>query len=187
MVRRTGLLMGLALLLLTATAALAGGWAVITLDNPPGEIHAGEPWRLGITVLQHGETPVHRLDPRSPIEPLLVAEHPSGRRVEVMATPTEELGHFVFEVNFPVEGDWAWTIYPNPLAGETVLEPLTVLPAVSAVDNAAVEKAAAPVSGPVAGDIALRDGLRWAGLAAALATVVILVAQGRRRPARVES
>jgi hypothetical protein len=193
--RKIAVLLVLALMLALAPAVLAGGWAVITLDEPPGEIRAGEPSTMGFTVLQHGNKPVHRLDPTSPIEPLLVAENPAdGRRVEVMATPTEEVGHFVVEVTFPTEGAWEWTIYPNPLAGESLFEPLTVLPAVSAAPGAAEAQAVAPAVPPSAsnattGGLSLSDGLRWAALVALALAVVLFIVQGRRTasPARVES
>jgi hypothetical protein len=177
MTRKIGLLLSLVLLLATASAALAGGWAVITLDAPPGEIRAGEPWAVGFTVLQHGQTPVHQLDDNSPIEPLLVARNlDAGRRVEVMATPGEEVGHFTAEVTFPVEGQWTWTILPNPLAGDTAFEPLTVLPPAPppATANAAEQPAAALALSPA-------DGLRWAAVAVAGLAVVVALLQARKR------
>ena len=90
--KRASVLVVLGLLLLaTATAVLAGGWAVVTLDSPPGEIHAGEPWTVGFTVLQHGQTPVHNLGPGNPVEPLLIATNADGRRVEAASTsPSRE-------------------------------------------------------------------------------------------------
>lgn len=177
MTRKIGLLLLLVVLLATASAALAGGWAVITLDAPPGEIRAGEPWTVGFTVLQHGATPVHRLDATTPIEPLLVARNPAaGRRVEVLAMPGEEVGHFTAEVTFPVEGEWTWTILPNPLAGETAFEPLTVLPvaAPQTTANAAAQPAAALGLSPA-------DGLRWGAVAVAGLAVVLALLQLRKR------
>jgi hypothetical protein len=177
MTRKIGLLLSLVLLLATASAALAGGWAIITLDAPPGEIRAGEPWAVGFTVLQHGQTPIHRFDDGSPIEPLLVARNlDAGRRVEVLATPGEEVGHFTAEVTFPVEGEWTWTILPNPLAGDTAFEPLTVLPPAPppATANAAEQPAAALALSPA-------DGLRWAAVAVAGLAVVVALLQARKR------
>ena len=184
--KRASVLVVLGLLLLaTATAVLAGGWAVVTLDSPPGEIHAGEPWTVGFTVLQHGQTPVHNLGPGSPIEPLLIATNADGRRVEAQATPTDEIGHFVAEVTFPTEGAWEWTIHPNPLAGETLFEPLTAMAALPAAEEAAV--AAQPAATAAAGsDAGPAGALRWAALALALVAVALLVVQSRR-PAAVKS
>ena len=177
MIRKIGTLLALVILFTTASAALAGGWAVITLDAPPGEIRAGEAWTVGFTVLQHGATPVHRLDANTPIEPLLVARNlDAGRRVEVMATPGEEVGHFTAEVTFPVEGEWTWTILPNPLAGETAFEPLMVLPpaAPQTTANAAAQPTVAPA-------LPSADGLRWAPVAVAGLAVVVALLQARKR------
>ena len=175
MTRKIGLLLLLVILLATASAALAGGWAIITLDAPPGEIHAGEAWAVGFTVLQHGQTPVHKLDATTPIEPLLVARNQdAGRRVEVLATPTDEVGHFTAEVTFPVEGQWTWTILPNPLAGDAAFEPLTVLPAVVPQVNAA------PPPSSVAG-LSATGGLRWAAAGVAGLAALLALVQARRR------
>ena len=182
MTRKIGLLLLLVVLLATASAALAGGWAVVTLDAPPGEIRAGQPWTVGFTVLQHGRTPVHGFEDGTPVEPLLVARNlDAGRRVEVMATPTEEVGHFTAQVTFPVEGEWTWTILPNPLAGDAAFEPLTVLPAVappmSGAANAQPSAALAAPGTPVA------DGLRWAAVGVAGLAAVAALLQARKRAA----
>ena len=191
MKRKIGLLLSIALLLALASAALAGGWAVITLDAPPGKIRANEPWTVGFTVLQHGRTPVHKLDANSPVEPLLLAEHTGGRRVEIMATPGEEVGHFTAEVTFPVEGEWTWTILPNPLAGETAFEPLTVLPAAVAAPQTtgtvAEQTSAALTAAP---GLSMGDGLRWAAVGVVGLAVVMALFQARKRAmtqARAES
>lgn len=178
MTRKIGLLLLLVILLATASAALAGGWAIITLDAPPGEIRAGEAWTVGFSVLQHGQTPVHKLDATTPVEPLLVARNlDAGRRVEVLATPTDEVGHFTAEVTFPVEGQWTWTILPNPLAGDAAFEPLTVLPAApqTTTNAAAPQLTTAPALSPA-------DGLRWAAVAVAGLAVVAALLQARKRP-----
>lgn len=179
MARKIGTLLTLVILLATASAALAGGWAVVTLDAPPGEIRAGEAWAVGFTVLQHGQMPVHKLDATTPVQPLLMARNlDAGRRVEVLATPTDEVGHFTAEVTFPVEGEWTWTILPNPLAGNTAFEPLTVLPPAPppATANAAAQPAAAFALSPA-------DGLRWATVAVAGLAVVVALLQARKRVA----
>jgi len=186
MKRKIGLLLGMALLLTLVSAALAGGWAVVTLDAPPGEIHAGEPWTVGFTVLQHGRTPVHRFADGAPVEPLLVARNlDAGRRVEVTATPDDEVGHFTAEVTFPVEGEWRWTVLPNPLAGDTAFEPLTVLPAVA---PQAGGQANAPAS--TAPGLSAAGGLRWAAAGVAGLAGLLALFQVRKRAtpkAQVES
>lgn len=182
MTRKIGLLLLLVVLLATASAALAGGWAVVTLDAPPGEIRAGEPWTVGFTVLQHGQTPVHGFEDGTPVEPLLVARNlDAGRRVEVMGTPTEEVGHFTAEVTFPVEGEWTWTILPNPLAGDTAFEPLTVLPAAPQLSGAADAQPSAALA--AAPEMPTATGLRWAAVGVAGLAALVALFQARRRAA----
>ncbi len=182
MKRTIGLLLSLVLLLSLASAVLAGGWAVVTLDAPPGEIRAGQPWTVGFTVLQHGQTPVHGFEDGTPVEPLLVARNlDAGRRVEVLATPGEEVGHFTAEVTFPVEGEWTWTILPNPLAGETAFEPLTVLPAIAPQATGAVANAQPSAALAAAPELTVTDGLRWAAVGVAGLAVLVALFQVRRR------
>ena len=181
MTRKIGLLLLLVLLLATASAALAGGWAVVTLDAPPGEIRAGTPWTVGFTVLQHGQTPVHGFADGTPVEPLLVARNlDAGRRVEVLATPTEEAGHFTAEVTFPVEGEWTWTILPNPLAGDAAFEPLTVLPAVPQLNGSASAQPPVALATPA---VPAANGLRWAAVGMAGLAAVVALFQARKRAA----
>lgn len=132
--RKTSLL-ALVVLFVIVPVALAGGWATVTLDEPPGEIHAGETWSVGLTVMQHGVTPVHNLGEGMPVEPTFVATNPTtGERVEAVARPDEKAGRFTLEVTFPSDGEWKWTIYPAPLAGDDIQHSLMVLPPVPVVD-----------------------------------------------------
>lgn len=140
--RKTGFLLTLVLLIALVPAALAGGWATVTLDEPPGEIHAGERWIVGLTVLQHGVTPVHNLGPDVPMEPTFVGTNvATGERVEALARPDKEPGRFTLEVNFPSDGQWEWVIYPAPLAGDETRHSLTVLPAAPAMEHRSLSTA----------------------------------------------
>lgn len=149
---------------------MAGGWATISLDDAPGEIHAGEPWTVGFTVLQHGVTPVHDLGKDLPIVPKLAATNAAtGERLEAIARRTKEPGHFTVEITFPGEGEWEWTIEPRPLAGDTRFEPLAVLPPVSARNLSAV----------VMGDASLAAFIGIAALVVALGALPWLYVRRR--------
>lgn len=127
--RKLRLLLTLVITFVAVPAALAGGWASVTVDEPPGEIRAGEPWIVGLTVWQHGVTPVHNLGEGMPVEPTFVAtSKATGQRVEAIARPDKEIGRFTLEVTLPSEGEWEWVIYPAPLAGDETRRSLTVLP-----------------------------------------------------------
>jgi hypothetical protein len=187
------------LLLAVVPAVLAGGWAVIQLDEMPGDIRPGEPWQVGFTVLQHGETPTHHFD-GTPLEPKLTATNAdTGERVTAVGTPTDDPGHFTLEVTFPSEGAWEWTIEPWPLIGQTVFEPLQVVAAPVPVQSEAVVEPAAvepavispavsapqPANGetPPVAATSPTVALRWAALVVALAAVGLLVIQSRKRAA----
>jgi plastocyanin len=101
--------------------ALAGGYAVVRLDEPPGDVLVATPWRFGFMVLQHDVTP------NSDVTPVVRALHKETGE-EITATGRQEgaVGHFVAEVTFPRAGEWKWSIEPLPYA-ETSFETLTVL------------------------------------------------------------
>jgi len=62
-----------AALLALAAPALAGGWAVITLDSLPKEVRAGQPLHLGFVIRQHGRTPVNTDWDGHALKPVLTA------------------------------------------------------------------------------------------------------------------
>ena len=115
-----GLVLTATLIALSAPA-LAGGYAVVRLDEPPGDVLVATPWRFGFMVLQHDVTP------NSDVTPVVRALHKETGE-EVTATGQQEgaVGHFVAEVTFPRAGEWKWSIEPLPYA-ETSFETLTVL------------------------------------------------------------
>ncbi len=94
-------------ILLTVTftlPVLAGGWAVITLDELPDGVVAGEPYTIGFIVRQHGVTPMKGLDPT------ITATFDKGTEFVVRAEPEGEPGHYVATLTFPKEGEWRWSI-----------------------------------------------------------------------------
>jgi plastocyanin len=110
-----------AALVALSAPALAGGYAVVRLDEPPGDVLVATPWRFGFMVLQHDVTP------NSDVTPVVRALHRETGE-EITATGRQEgaVGHFVVEVTFPRAGEWKWSIEPLPFA-ETSFETLTVL------------------------------------------------------------
>ncbi|MBA3451297.1 MAG: cupredoxin domain-containing protein [Chloroflexia bacterium] len=115
-----GLLLVGAMLTMSAPA-FAGGWAVVHLDEQPGEVVAGVPWQFGFMVMQHDVTP------NSDVTPIVRARHQeTGEEVTATGTQEGKVGHFVAEITLPLAGDWKWVIHPEPYA-ETSFETLTVL------------------------------------------------------------
>jgi hypothetical protein len=126
-------LAALAVLTLAATA-LAGGWAQVTVPNPPADPPAGEATTIELNVLQHGVTAV------------------SWPRITVIATneATEEVtaaqakasgpeGRYTATLTFPSEGEWTLSFVSPELqmdgtATLSVLPP--IVPAVAPVTTA---------------------------------------------------
>jgi hypothetical protein len=175
--------------LILAAPALAGGWAVVTLEALPGEIRAGEPVQLAFVVRQHGEHPVHFLGSDLPVTPYLRAWNPAtGAEIRVEAQRAKEVGRFQVEITFPDSGTWQWEIVPKPFAAAGGFTAVEVLPATAnrAGSLDATGKMAEARVNPVAG---WRRWLR--ALAATLVIGAVVVAlqerQSTRAPFRRES
>jgi hypothetical protein len=98
--------LGLAVLasFVLAIPVLAGGWAVITLDELPTDVRAGEPVTVGFMVRQHGITPMDGL------EPTITARLGFDEKLVVQAEADGERGHYTAVLTFPKEGNWEWSI-----------------------------------------------------------------------------
>jgi mono/diheme cytochrome c family protein len=95
----------LMLLLTTALTAAAGGWAVITLDELPAQIAAGQALSIGFTVRQHGQTL------RSDLRPIVRFDRTDAKGAfQVTAQRQGGEGHYVAEIKFPSAGQWDWRV-----------------------------------------------------------------------------
>jgi hypothetical protein len=96
----------LPLLLLTVPAvAHAGGFATTGLSSTPEGLRAGQPWKVELTILQHGRTPLSDLSPE------IVAVDADGNRTTFRAKPTGEPGRYAATVRFPKPGQWSYMVY----------------------------------------------------------------------------
>ena len=110
--RRTflGLLATILFVSLTGPA-IAGGYAVVRLDEAPTGVRAGVPWEFGFMVLQHDVTP------NSDVLPVVRAAHrESAEEVSAIGVQEGAVGHFVAELTLPRPGEWKWSIEPQPYA-----------------------------------------------------------------------
>lgn len=151
--------------------AFAGGWAVITLDDLPVNVVAGEPFTVGFTVLQHGRTPMMDL------HPTITANLEKGSQLVINAEAEGKPGHYAATVTLPKEGEWQWSIQAFTM--DQPMPNLNVAPA-----------ATASVSKPVARADVETSSTAILGIVRVLSLVVGLVAlffavRRRSRPALV--
>lgn len=85
-------------------AAVAGGWAVSTLDPISQRPSVAHDVAIGVTIRQHGATPV-ALD-----DVAIVIVNKEGTRLSFSAAPKGPVGHYVAAVRFPEAGDWTWEV-----------------------------------------------------------------------------
>lgn len=178
MVRRTFWRLGAALiaLLMLATPAFAGGWAVVTLDALPSEITAGQVLSLGFMVRQHGVTPIDTTawggDEMLPI--LMAKNTATGETFERNARKDGPIGHYVVDVIFPAAGSWDVEIIPPPFEG-TKLGAFSVLAAAtrSSTSAATADVQAQPAALPALTD---RSASVWWITAFVLALALALTA-----------
>ena len=101
----TGTAMVVLLFLFTISPALAGGWSVLTLDELPQDVQAGEPFKVQFMIRAHGITPASR------IKPNVVATHTeSNQRIRFRAVDLTDPGHYEAVVELPQAGIWSWRI-----------------------------------------------------------------------------
>jgi cytochrome c2 len=124
---RIAIELALVVTLLFTFPVFAGGWAVITLDELPSNVVAGEPISVGFTVLQHGITPMAGLYPQ------IIANMPSAEPMIVSAQADGKPGHYAATLTFPREGDWEWTVQAFTM--EQPMPVLNVAPAGTASAN----------------------------------------------------
>jgi hypothetical protein len=96
-----------AAMLWVSSTVLAGGWAVTTLDPVPREWQAGQTYRIGYMIRQHGVSPMTFGTPAIRI-------HQGGERLTFKGVAEGAPGHYVSEVTFPGEGDWSWEVDQAP-------------------------------------------------------------------------
>jgi len=133
----------------------AGGWAVITLDEIPTDIVAGEPVTIGFTVMQHGETPMNDLTPT------ITANIHKDQEFTVTAVHDGKPGHYTATLTFSTEGKWDWSVHAFTMEQE--MPALSVAAPVADVTNHPVAE-----SEPVATSIPMLNIIRLSALGVGL-------------------
>jgi len=158
---------GLTLLLAMAITVpvFAGGWAVITLDELPGNVEANQPLEIGFMVRQHGVTPLSGLSPT-------IRADLAGSSESIRVTAVDEgiAGHYAATLTLPQTGEWQWSI--EAFGGAQPMPALTVVEAASVVAKSEPVKASSNslpllaggvgLVGALGGLLAMKKKVRWA-------------------------
>jgi hypothetical protein len=152
-------------ILVLATPAYAGGWAVVTVDAVPAEPPAGQPIEIGFMVRQHGVTPINDVSTT-----LIATNKVTGEKVQASGKQSGAKGHFVVKVTFPGAGTWEWEIIPAPFEGTKlgtlqvgVVKPIVPTSAPASTSVATTQTAVAP------------DILRWLGAGLLVVAVILAI------------
>src|SRR5215210_5960066 len=163
---RRWLLIPTLLLLAAPAVAHAGGFATTGLSSTPDGLRAGQPWKVELTILQHGRTPLSELRPE------IVARDADGNRTTYTARPTGKPGRYAATVRFPRAGQWTYFVYDGfNNATPTTYPAVVIKPAGAATGTVRRPDPVGPPELPIA-------------LAAALALggLVLWLSRRRRHP-----
>lgn len=159
--KTTVLLALLFALWLAVAPARAGGWAVVTLEDWPEVVRAGETFSISFSIRQHGQ------ELAGGYEPIVRAFNPAaGPRLEFTANETKRTGFYAADLTLPEAGEWNWSIsYYGGADGAQTMPVLTVAEPGPAADGR---------STPVTAGPAIQAGY----LIAALGTLVLFAGAG---------
>ena len=111
-------------LLIVATTAFAGGWAVITVQSLPEYLVVGKPTTVTFLIRQHGRT-------LADMNASLSAESSDGLSAKGVVTRTGNPGEYKAVLSVPQPGDW--TIRIDADLGQSVWRPIKAVRAEDAV------------------------------------------------------
>jgi hypothetical protein len=146
-----------AALLAVPANALGGGFATVGLSSLPDGLEPGDPWRVELTVLQHGRTPADGLHPA-----VIVTRQGGSERRRFRARAAGRPGVYRATVTFPTAGAWRLVVddgfsarhrFPVLRVGRASRR-ASIVPAAASVGggpNVVLALAAAAVAGVAAG------------------------------------
>ena len=114
-----------ALVAVPASSAVFGGWAVVTIENPPERLTVGVPYTIEYTVRQHGKELLPGLDGT-------IEAKAGGRVVRASAKPLS-IGKYSATLTVPSEGSWAITVNSGFGKSVTTMKPIAATVAGSPV------------------------------------------------------
>jgi hypothetical protein len=148
-----------------AAAAIAGGWATVSMSSHPSNAEPGKPWTVELTVLQHGVTPLAGVEPV-----FTIRDAKTGAERNFAAKPTAKEGVYQATVVFPTSGRWAYEI-EDGFSQVHTYAPITI-----GTDGAAAADEATPP--PTAPAPTTDDGGGWLPLLLLLSAVGVAILLG---------
>ena len=110
-----------ALVFILISAAFAGGWAIVTLNDFPEYAVAGKPVNLTFAVRQHGVTLL------SGLHPTIRATTATGLVSKANVVPAAGRGEYTAALTLPQQGEWTITIASGFNDGNVALPALKVI------------------------------------------------------------
>lgn len=107
--------------------AIMGGWAVVSVENPPLSLEAGGEYRLEFTIRQHGVEPMADLKPT-----VVVATTRGVASQTVAAAPGNRKGRYVATFRAPAADSAELRIEANWHEARLTLMPIAIVPKGSA-------------------------------------------------------
>ena len=102
-----------------------GGWAVVTVENPPEQLTVGVPYTLEYSVRQHGKELLPDLKGEVEVR--------AGARVVRFDSKPLAPGHYTAAVVVPSAGSWAITVHSGFGKSKTTMKPIVAAAAGAAV------------------------------------------------------
>jgi hypothetical protein len=118
LMRRRATVVSFAILLALVSSsalALAGGWAVTTVEGVPDDVVAGTTYTIDYTIRQHGQ---HPADVDNTY--IQIMNGASGETLRFQGQPAGEPGAYIAEVTFPAEGAWQWQVEQGIFGPQTL-------------------------------------------------------------------
>ena len=115
-----------ALIAVPAGSVLSGGWAVVTVENPPEHLTVGQPYTIEYSVRQHG------IELHNGLKGYVEARN-GGRTVRADASDASTKGMYKATLTVPTDGRWTITVESGFGPAKTMMKPITVAAAGTAV------------------------------------------------------
>lgn len=105
-----------AMVALPTASMLAGGWAVVTVENPPERLVVGTPYTLEYSVRQHGKTLLNGLQGK--------VEARAGSKVVSADAKDVGSGKYSASITVPSAGSWTITVHSGFGPSKTTMRPI---------------------------------------------------------------